>query len=480
MDAGLFDVLHDTANVQLVTVVDGVDVDLDRVVEKTVDEKRMPGADDSLPGHAREVIAERRGIVDDLHAAAAEHVAGAHEHRVTDFFGHHDGSGEVDRRSVAGGEQAGVAQNLREQSAFLGEVDRVGGGTENGNAGRFQAAGEAQRGLAAELHDHADEFAALAFGIDDLEHVFEGERFKVQPVAGVVVGGDRLRVAVDHDGLVAGLRQCEGGVHAGVVEFDALPDAVRSGAENDDLTAVTGDNLGLVVVAGVVVRREGGKLPRTGVDSLEHGAHAENVAHGAHIRFAKATQLANLGVREAVVLGEDHDVAVEPVGRGHLVGDLVDEHDLVDEPRIDLGGSVHLLDRRTAAEGLLHGDDAAVGGNLGDGEQFVDRAGLLAPVKARPALLERPQGFLQGGGVAAADGHGFTDRLHGGGQALVGGRKLLKREAGHLDHDVVEGGFEACRGDTGDVVGNLVEAVAEAQFCSDLGDRKAGRLAGEG
>src|SRR6478609_8937192 len=45
-------------------------------------------------------------------------------------------------------------------------------------------------------------------------------------VGGVVVGGDRLRVAVDHHGLVAGVAQREGGVDAGVVELDALADAV--------------------------------------------------------------------------------------------------------------------------------------------------------------------------------------------------------------------------------------------------------------
>ena len=38
---------------------------------------------------------------------------------------------------------------------------------------------------------------------DQLEHVLGGERLEVEAVGGVVVGGDRLRVAVDHDGLVA-------------------------------------------------------------------------------------------------------------------------------------------------------------------------------------------------------------------------------------------------------------------------------------
>ena len=74
---------------------------------------------------------------------------------------------------------------------------------------------------------------AWRLGVDDLEHVLEGERLEVEPVGGVVVGGDRLGVAVDHDGLEAGVAQREGGVHAGVVELDALADPVRPGAEDD-------------------------------------------------------------------------------------------------------------------------------------------------------------------------------------------------------------------------------------------------------
>ena len=38
MDTGLLDMLHDTAEEQLAAVVQGVDIDLDGVVEETVDE----------------------------------------------------------------------------------------------------------------------------------------------------------------------------------------------------------------------------------------------------------------------------------------------------------------------------------------------------------------------------------------------------------------------------------------------------------
>ena len=68
----------------------------------------------------------------------------------------------------------------------------------------------------------------LPLGVDDLEHVLERERLEVQPAGGVVVGGDRLGVAVDHHRVEAGVAQREAGVHAGVVELDALADPVRA------------------------------------------------------------------------------------------------------------------------------------------------------------------------------------------------------------------------------------------------------------
>jgi hypothetical protein len=45
----------------------------------------------------------------------------------------------------------------------------------------------------------------FALDVDDLQHVLGRQRLEIEPVGGVVVGRDRLRIAVDHDGLVAGV-----------------------------------------------------------------------------------------------------------------------------------------------------------------------------------------------------------------------------------------------------------------------------------
>ena len=66
------------------------------------------------------------------------------------------------------------------------------------------------------------------------QHIFERQRLKVEPVTGVVVGRDRLRIAVHHDGLVAIFAQRERRVAAAVIKFNSLPDAVWPAAQDHD------------------------------------------------------------------------------------------------------------------------------------------------------------------------------------------------------------------------------------------------------
>src|ERR1019366_112288 len=162
----------------------------------------------ALAGLAAQVVGEAVGRVDDLHGASAEHGGGAGEERA-------------------------------EAPAALGVVDRLDARAEQRHAGLGQPGGELQGGLPAELHDHTER----ALDLDDGEHVVERERLEVEAVGGVVVGGDGLGVAVDHDGVAPGLAHGHGGVHAAVVELDSLPDAVGAGAEDHDGLAIAATDL---------------------------------------------------------------------------------------------------------------------------------------------------------------------------------------------------------------------------------------------
>ena len=223
----------------------------------------------------------------------------------------------------------------------LGGVDRVG--RRAGDEFRRDLAGQLERRLPAERHDHP----VRPLGGEHVEHVLLRQRLEVQPVGRVVVGRHRLGIAVDHHRLEAGLAQRERRVHAAVVELDALADAVRTGTEDHDLLAVAVADLGLVLVGRVVVRRLGGELGGARVDRLVGRDHAGRLAGGADVGLVGAPQVGELRIGEAEPLGAPPGLACVIVD-GPLFGErmaLLDDHrDLVEEPRVDLGGRVDGVD----------------------------------------------------------------------------------------------------------------------------------------
>ena len=186
--------------------------------------------------------------------------------------------------------------------------------------------------------------AGLLLGVHDLEHVLEGQRLEVEPVRGVVVRGDGLRVAVDHHGLEPRLAQRHHRVHARVVELDALADPVRPRAEDQHLRALglrgdlrLGSRVGLV--GAVVVRRARRELGGARVDGLVDRPDAEPVPQRAHPVLAGElrAQRGELAVRDAGPLGPAQQRRVEHRRVLDLGAQLGERRDLVDEPRVDPG-----------------------------------------------------------------------------------------------------------------------------------------------
>ncbi len=153
VDTGKFHVFHHGRDVNVFAVREGVGFAFQSVVEEAVDEER------TIRGHAhglRHVFAEHVFVVDDFHAAAAKHEARADHHRVaTDLLDASEGFVDVRGHAAFRHRDAELVHHLAEQVAVFGDIDGVDAGAENLDTFVAQSAGDVQRGLATELHNHA-------------------------------------------------------------------------------------------------------------------------------------------------------------------------------------------------------------------------------------------------------------------------------------------------------------------------------------
>ena len=415
------------------------------------------------------VAVERRHVVDDRHRAAAEHVRRPHDEREADL--RRDLARLFRRRRGAARRlrDAEIPQQLREPLAILGEVDRIRRGAEDADAGLLQRQRELQRRLPAVLDDAGDVAAGLLLARDDRRDVLEGQRLEVEAIDRVVVGRDRLGVAVDHHGLEPLLAQREGRVAAAVVELDALADAVRAAAEDDDLLPRRRVRFALLLVGAVQVRRERLEFRGAGVDPLVGGLRpcsrrARATASSSVPSMPPSSRSPNparLSVRSM-----SRDMPRRPTSAGRAL-QLDDLRELREEPAVDLRELVELLDRPAALERaeerphppiVRHAQLALQRPLLFLGRQPATGCGGCSGRRAaRSAELQRAErlheGFLEG----AADRHHLADRLHLRRQRPVGARELLERPARHLDDDVVDRRLEGRRRQARDVVRDLVE-----------------------
>ena len=353
---------------------------------------------------ALEVVGRPSRRVDDLHRPAAEHVAtGARA------AGSRPRSPRVERlvdrrarsRTAAPGSRAArAASPKRPRSSARSIASTLV--PSSGTPASLQAGGELQRRLAAELDDDA----LGLLDLDDAEHVLERQRLEVQAVGGVVVGRDRLGVAVDHHRVAARLADGHRRVHAAVVELDALADAVRARAEDHDRRRgrrARPRGRRRALPARVVVRRRAAnsaaqvstalneRSPANGASGSSASARSSRRNHGSIAVRAWTSSIVDAAAERL----EQHVVAV--------------------------GGRA--LEARRAASSTS-----------------TRRARRRVELARAHRLGER---LLEG----AADRHGLPHRLHVGRQLGVGAGELLEREARPLDDDVVDRRLEARRRD---------------------------------
>ena len=240
------------------------------------------------------------------------------------------------------------------------------------------------------------------FSIDDVHHIFVSERFEIEAIAGVVIGGNCFRIAVHHDGFESGIAQSKGSVNAAVIEFDSLADSIWSGTENNDLLAIRRRHLVGVLPCRVVIWGLRIKFGCAGIDRLVSRHDAKFETTGAHFGLGAIPKPGQLGIGETQTLCSTPAKASEVVEPhfGKVGTFFRDRTHLVEEPWIDSGGGVDLVDGLAATHHGFELEDSIWSTNASLRQEFIEwnvvvfrLAGIAIQTKA--TLLKRSQSLLQ-------------------------------------------------------------------------------------
>ena len=144
---------------------------------------------------------------------------------------------------------------------------------------------------------------------------------------------------------------------------------------------------------------------------------------------------------------------------------------LIQEPPVDLGDLIDGLMVDAALEGLVDAEDALCILHMHMGHDLVVVQLLKGLVgQSVHAQLNGGDGFHHGSLKAVADAHDLAGSHHLGAQGLVGVNELIKGPLRVLDHDVVQSRLKAGAGLAGNIVGDLVQRVANGDLGGHLGD----------
>ncbi|GKT92902.1 LOW QUALITY PROTEIN: hypothetical protein Ct61P_10752 [Colletotrichum tofieldiae] len=353
-------------------------------------------------------------------------------------------------RTKTGLVDANGIQHARELVTVLGVVNHLGRGAENLDASAVQRQGDVVGGLST----HGTEDTGSVLQLVNVEDALQTDDFEIKLVGLVVISAHGLRVVIDHDGLEAILAESANGADGAPVELDGGTDTV------------------------VGVGRE---LGSDSVDLLDKRHDVGLLSQSADGNLVGAPELGELTVGETESLSLQEDIRrLGDVAGGvarHVLGEVAQALELVEEPLVDLGELPDLLDGVARVHGVGDGEQALVRGRL---ELVIDGHQRLGLVEAKVVEVDGTDGLLDSFLEASANAHDFTNTLHGRTQLGGNAGKLLQVPTGHLDDNVVERGLEAGASRLGDAVGNVLEGDAETELGSDEGQGVSGGLGSKG
>ena len=219
VNTGPLDMLHDSRNIHMLPIADGIDFQL-LTDDVFIHQNRRIVTDflDRCCHIDTQVII----VVHDFHRTSAKDVRRAYQYRISDtirnvysFFNLHC-CFPLWLRDIQ------RVQHCFKRMAVFGTINILEGGSQNLHTALHQI----DCRLSTELNNHTQRL----FQIHNVHNILNRQRFKIQLIGYRKVCRYRFRIVVDNDRLIAALPQCHYTVYGRIVEFHTLSDTNRSRA----------------------------------------------------------------------------------------------------------------------------------------------------------------------------------------------------------------------------------------------------------
>ena len=260
---------------------------------------------------------------------------------------------------------------------------------------------------------------------------------------------------------------------AAVVKLNALTDTIRTCGENHDAWLFCFRVLcGIALLVGdVVVLRGCTKLTCAGINCFNLRANTQHFPHSTDNVCLGASKVCKLLIREAQLFGSKHVIGGE-ARKSQLLDAFLGVDDAchtMQVPWIDASHIMNAFNAPISAQCLSNVENT-LWCWLADQLIKVLLVKDIVAVSAQTSaiLLQGTKRLLQGLLKGSAHGHSLTDRLHAGGQNAAGALELDEGKARNLDHAVVDGRLKGSRSCLGDIIGNLIQRVANRKQRSHL------------
>ncbi|KAH3666829.1 hypothetical protein OGAPHI_003278 [Ogataea philodendri] len=367
-----------------------------------------------------------------------------------------------------------LVKHSGELVSVLGRIDHLWRSTQNLDVLSVQWQSNVVRSLTTHRNDDTRRLLELV----DIQDSLEVNCLKVQSVGLVVIGRNSFWVVVDHDRLESLFSQRSDGSNCTPVELDRRSNSVDTRSQNHHTVIVELDVAGVCVVCNVQVVCVSRELSSDGINLFDKWNDAKLFSDSSNGNLVGVEELGNLSVFETKLLGLLQDrswqLLLDTV-RSDLVGILDQTFQFVQEPSVNVGELVDLVDGISLRHGVGNGEQTLVRRSL---QLRIDINGhkSLCFAETDVVVVCRSDGLLNGLFESSTNAHDLTNRLHRGRKQSGNSGELLQIPSWDLDHTVVQRWLETSTCDLGNGVLDLVQWDVQTKLGSSVSKRVTSSL----